>query len=67
MKLTLLLILALITTLSISCVPVKKTEANTPDPSTAAYTSEQILEIARELSPACRLKKPIDWGAKSAG
>ena len=67
MKLTLLLILVLITTLSVSCVPTKKTEANTPDPSTAVYTSEQILEIARKASPECRFKKPIDWTEKTAG
>ena len=67
MKLAILLALVLITSLSISCVPVKTTQANTPNPSTSIYTSEQILEIARKFSSDCRLQKPIDRGAKSGG
>ena len=66
MKLAILLALALVTSLSISCVPVINTQANTPNPSTS-YTSEQILEIARKFSPDCRVKKTIEEGAKSGG
>jgi hypothetical protein len=64
MKLAILLVIVPITILSISCVPVKSTQANTPNPSTSIYSSEQILEIARKFSPDCRLQKPIDWEAE---
>ena len=67
MKLAILLIFILITITGISCIPMVSTKADSPDMDKPAYTSEQILEIARKFSPECRYKKPIDWTAKTAG
>ena len=65
MKLILLLVIVSIITLSVSCAPTKNTLANTSNPSTSGYTSEQILEIAKKFSPDCRVNKAIEEKGKT--
>jgi hypothetical protein len=49
----------------LSCTSLNNSQASINDGhasnNTTAYTTEQILKIAKGLSPECRLKKPVKW------